>query len=124
MTLNVKKCFQMKFTNKNYSVHSEYYIGQNKIKRVNEIRDVGVIFDEKLTFVPHIESIIKKASRMLYFVGRNIKVFKGVKIKTIIYNGLVRSILEYCSVVWRPHYATHSLRIERIQKRFVTYLSY
>lgn len=70
------------------------------------------------------ESIIKKASKALGFVIRNAKEFRNVKTKIILYNTFVRSILEYCSVVWRPHYAVHTLRIERIQKRFLWHLSF
>lgn len=61
---------------------------------------------------------------MLGFVIRNCKVFRRYKTKILIYNSLVRSVLEYCTVVWRPHYATHSLRLERVQKRFLRHLSF
>lgn len=36
---------------------------------------------------------------------------------------LVRSILEYCSVVWSPIYNIHIDRIEAIQRRFFRHLS-
>lgn len=61
---------------------------------------------------------------MLGFVIRNGKVFQHPHTKLVLYNSLIRSILEYCSVIWRPHYASHSLRIERVQKRFIQYLGY
>lgn len=88
------------------------------------VRDLGVLFDRKLTFVPHMEHIIAKASRMVGFIVRNAREFRKAKTKKILYGCLVRSILEYGSVIWRPHYATHSLRIERIQKRFLRHLAY
>lgn len=60
---------------------------------------------------------------MLGFVIRNSREFKsGTKI--LLYNSLVRSTLDYCSVVFRPHYADHILRIERVQKRFLWHLAY
>lgn len=61
---------------------------------------------------------------MLGFVLRNCKVFQNYKTKLVLYNSLIRSVLEYCSVVWRPHYAVHSLRLERIQKRFLWHLAF
>jgi hypothetical protein len=124
LDLNVKKCYHMKFTRRHTSLNTEYTIGNAMIRKTDEIMDLGVIFDKKLTFVPHIENISKRGSRMLGFVTRNMKEFKDVKIKVLLFNSLVRSLIEYCSVVWRPHYATHSLKLERLQRKFVSYLSY
>ena len=94
------------------------------LQECSTIRDLGVIFDSKLTFIPHIDNIVMKASKMLGFLIRNAKQFKKPYTKIKIYNSYVRSILEYCSVVWSPNYAVHQLRIERIQKRFCRHLSY
>jgi hypothetical protein len=124
MELNVKKCYHMTFSRKVNTLHTAYNINGSPIVKTDEIRDLGVILDRKLTFVPHIESISKKAHRMLGFVIRNTKVFKNNETKILLYNSLVRSILEYCTVVRRPHFATHTLRLERLQKRFVSNLAY
>lgn len=126
MCLNTKKCFHMKFTRKTHSniIPSEYFINSERIDEVDTIRDLGVLFDEKLTFVPHIDNVINKASKMLGFILRACKSFKKNTTKIMLFNSLVRSILEYCSVVWRPHYATHSLRLERVQKRFLWHLAF
>lgn len=61
---------------------------------------------------------------MLGFLLRNTKGFRKSSTKIMLYNSLVRSVMEYCSVVWRPHYATHMLRLERVQKRFVWHLAF
>lgn len=61
---------------------------------------------------------------MLGFVLRHCKQFRCPKTKIMLYNSLIRSGLEYCCVIWRPHYATHSLRLERIQKRFLFHLAF
>lgn len=124
MNLNAQKCCFVKFTRKLNNIETSYRIAGNCIIKRDEIRDLGVIFDKKLTFVPHIETTIKKASRIMYFVNRFAKPFKDNKVKILLYYSLVRSILEYCSVVWRPHFATHSLRLERIQKKFLSNLAF
>lgn len=41
--------------------------------RNESIKDLGVILDRKLTFIPHIDIVIKKASKALLFVIRNTK---------------------------------------------------
>lgn len=124
MSLNNSKCFKMTFSRNRNIIKSNYHIGNHIIDSVETTRDLGVVYDSKLTFIPHIDNVIKRASKMLGFVIRNAKIFRKVKTKILLYNSLVRSILEYCTVVWRPHYAVHSLRIERIQKRFLRHLAY
>lgn len=124
MSLNVKKCFHVKYTRKKKGTASVYRVGPEVIQEVDQTRDLGVVFDSALTFVPHVEGVIKKASRMLGFVIRNVAGFKRKRTKILLYNCIVRSILEYCSTIWRPHYSTHILRLERIQKRFLWHLAY
>lgn len=124
MQLNVKKCTHIKIGRKHNVLPTTYFIDGMPLQRMEYVRDLGVIIDPKLTFLPHIENAIKISSKMLGFIMRNGKVFKNPKTKIMLYNAFVRSRLEYCSVVWRPHYATHSLRIERLQKRFVRHLAY
>lgn len=124
MQLNTKKCVHIKFTRKHNTIQSQYYIDGHKLEEVEVIRDLGVLLDRKLTFIPHIDNIIKKASKMLGFIIRSGRSFRRSKTKILLYYSLVRSVMEYCSVVWRPHYAAHSLRLERIQKRFVRHLAF
>lgn len=125
LQLNIMKCHHIKFTRKTSScVRTDYFIDSHKVQEVDELRDLGVIFDKKVTFVSHVDNVVGRASKMLGFVLRNTKGFKNSATKVILYNSLVRSVLEYCSVVWRPHYATHSLRLERVQKRFLWHLAF
>jgi hypothetical protein len=39
------------------------------LKRVDEIKDLGVFMDGKMSVLPQIESIISKSSRMLGFIN-------------------------------------------------------
>lgn len=124
MFLNTGKCSFIKFTRRIHVFPAVYTLEGTVLAEMDCVRDLGVIFDKKLTFKPHIESTINKASRMLGFVLRNGKIFRSAKVKILLYNSLVRSVLEYCSVVWRPHYAVNSLHLERVQKRFLWHLSF
>ncbi|CAH2089439.1 unnamed protein product [Euphydryas editha] len=124
MELNVQKCFHVKFSRKHVVAESNYYLNGTLIKEVNSIKDLGVIFDKKLTFDDHIQYITEKASKMLGFIMRNGKEFRNLQTKRLLYNAFVLSTLEYCAVAWRPHYACQSLRLERIQKRYLWHLAY
>lgn len=123
-TINIKKCKHIKFTRNRNIVKSEYRLCGEILEEVQDIRDLGIRIDSKLKFDQHIETCIAKASKMLGFVLRECKNFKKPLTKMVMYNSLVRSNLEYCSVVWSPIYKVHVQRIEKLQKRFLWHLSY
>ncbi|KAH9629156.1 hypothetical protein HF086_014826 [Spodoptera exigua] len=80
--------------------------------------------DSKVNFISHIDNIVTKSARLLGFLKRSTKGFKIVRTKIVLYNALVRSHVEFASVVWNPHYAVHSQRIESIQRAFTKHLAY
>lgn len=123
MVINPKKCFFIKFTKKRVPFECTYALCGETITEVNEIRDLGVVLDSKLSFIPHINVIAKKSAQMLGFVKRNTKGFQ-VDTKIVLYNSLVRSHLEYASSAWNPTYAVHSQRIEGIQRAFTRHLAF
>lgn len=124
MSLNVDKCFHIKFTRKHNMLQTCYYINGKCLEEVSKLRDLGILVDTKLTFIPHIDDVVSRASRMLGFIIRNGKVFQSPQTKILLFNSYVRSFLEYGSVVWSPQYSVHGLRIERIQKRFLRHLAF
>lgn len=50
--------------------------------------------------------------------------FTSIKTIKILYCSYVRSHLEYASQIWNPIYNTYITRIERLQKRFLSYLQF
>lgn len=91
------------------------------MERCTRIRDLGVFLDSKLTFIDHYNTIINRANNMLGFIKRfSYNFYDPYTIKTL-YIAYVRSILEYCSIVWSPFSVTHETRIESIQKQFLLF---
>lgn len=90
---------------------------------MNKIKDLSVTFESILTFNVHLNKIVSKAYKILGFIMRSAKFF--VKYTTIVtlYNAYVYSQLSFCSTVCNPYYNVQTLRVERIQKKFLTYLS-
>ena len=78
-----------------------YLIGGNRLDRVPERTDLGVIIDDRLCFHSHIRSVVARAhqrSNMILrcFLTRNVNCL--IKAFTV----YVRPIIEYCSPIWSP----------------------
>lgn len=120
LQLNRDKCYFIAFSKMPESSQfiNGYTINGTSITKVNLIRDLGIIFDSKLTFEPHFKHIVKTSFKMLGFISRSLYKFRNIETYTTLYNSYVRSITEYCASVWSPYYQTHIDSIERIQKKF------
>jgi hypothetical protein len=97
----------------------QYVIGDSDLERVDVINDLGVLVDNRLTFVNHIESIVSKSARMLRFTKRISREFNDAYTYKLLYVAFVQPGLEYASCVWLLHQEFHSARIERIQHNFI-----
>ncbi|KAG7297988.1 hypothetical protein JYU34_018748 [Plutella xylostella] len=124
LDLNVSKCYLITFTRKIHPLQFGYSLKNTDLIRVNQVRDLGVVHDEKLLFDHHIDQLISKANKSMGFLIRISRNFTKIKTIKIIYCAYVRSILEYASQVWNPRYHEYIDRVEKIQKRFLRYLSY
>ncbi|CAH2087231.1 unnamed protein product [Euphydryas editha] len=124
MVINTKKSYHIKYTRKKNPLKSSYILNLDTLQEVSEIRDLGVVMDAQLRFKAHIDTVVKQAAKMLGFLKRNTKGFVSPKTKIILFNSLVRSKLEFASVVWSPPFATYSQRLESIQRSFTRHLAF
>ena len=92
--------------------------------RVARFRDLGVIFDDKMSFSAHIEAIVNESMKALGFITRNARQFQNVETLKLLYSAFVRSKLEYASSVWSPGYSIHAALLESVQRRFLKYLAF
>ena len=127
LALNPAKCKHFRMTLRTKPVNGTMKINGTCLDYVSEIRDLGVILDQKLTFGPHMDGCVKKANRALGLLIRSFQKTgrrNGLNLSAVLvsYYAHVRSILEYSSVVWAGAAKTHLSRIERIQHKFLLWL--
>ena len=117
--LNSMKCKEMRvcFLRKTPELSSLVINGQI-LELVHSHKVLGLIIQSNLKWNNHINSVVSKASKRLYIL----RVLRRSGIPTedlvTLYYALVRSVLEYCCVVW--HHALPSYlagELERVQKR-------
>ena len=125
LSLNVSKCKTMTFTRIRFPVKYAYHLGPTAIACSNgSVTDLGFILTCNLDPSSHIEHICCKAFKTLGFVLRLSRDFRlGLSFK-ILYCTLVRPILEYGAVFWNPHDNNDSVRLERVQRKFMKYAGF
>lgn len=119
LKLNIEKCAVLSFTRRSMPIDVNYTFHDKIIKRVTEFKDLGVLFDNKLSFKQHYNMIINKGNSMLGFIKRWSKEFNDPHILKSLFISLVRPNFEYASPAWSPYYKVHIDRIESIQKKFL-----
>ena len=119
MSLNPKKCKTMSiyFLHYNGYMCQPLFVNGHLIESVKSFKFLGVYVSDDLTWSTHCDHVMRKANRRLYAL-RKLK-RSGVPPLEIVkvYCSLVRSTIEYASVVFSniPDYLQDD--IERIQKR-------
>nr|CAI5847968.1 unnamed protein product [Callosobruchus analis] len=64
------------------------------LSRQEQISDLCILFDQKMTFASHIENTVSSANKMLGFIIRNGRQF-SISVLKLLYTSYVRSKLEY-----------------------------
>ena len=121
MDLNDAKCYVISFKRRGQLIEHDYKLKGSTVRRVEEIMDLGVLLDRKLEFGSHIEMICCKAYCMLAFIKRKAKEFDNMWVTQTLYFTLVRSILEYASLIWMPYKQKYIEEIESVQKQFLLF---
>ena len=128
LKLNSSKCKSFRMSLRTKPLETTYHIDGIALEHVDQIRDLGVILDTKLTFGPQVDSSAKKANRALgvlirSFQKANPRGYLNVGSVIAAYCAHVRSILEYCSVIWGGAASSHTTRLERVEHKFLIWLN-
>lgn len=99
-----------------------YKIKNYELEWVYKHRYLGVNFSNNLKWNDHIDSVVAKASKILFFIRRNFK-NTSRSVRQILYFSFIKPISEYACVIWDPPQCYLANKLERIQNqalRFVT----
>ncbi|GJQ87098.1 hypothetical protein Trydic_g23949 [Trypoxylus dichotomus] len=122
LTVNVSKCKIVTYIRKTTPIIYTYHLAGSSLPRETSMRDLGVVFDSRLTFMEHISSICTSALSMLGFIIRVTRPFASITAILPLYFAFVRSRLEYASLVWSPMYIYQIHLLEQIQRRCLKFL--
>ena len=83
MDLNADKCYTISFSRKQSTVHYPYSIHHKVLAREDQVKDLGVIFDTKLSFNQHVSVAVKKALRVWDFTLHISLILRRIKFYTM-----------------------------------------
>ena len=94
-----------------------YHIGTNSLPVVTSCTDLGITYDDSLSFSPHCSKIVVKASHRAKLI---LKCFRSRDSKLLMraFCTFVRPLLESSSVIWSPYTIADLNRIESVQRAF------
>ena len=94
-----------------------YHIGNASLPVVASCTDLGVSYDNRLSFSPHVSKIVAKASCRAKLI---LKCFRSRDSQLLVraFCTFVRPLLEFSSIIWSPYTAIDINRIESVQRSF------
>lgn len=94
---NVSKTKYM-IIGRNNEAECELQLNGTVLQRVDKMKYLGVILDQKLDFKENAEFVLKKVAKKSYFIGRmRKKLDKGTKL--LLYKTLLQPHIDYCSSI-------------------------
>ena len=91
-------------------------IGTRSIKRVNQMKILGINFNPSLNFEIHLSNVCKTINNRLNFM-RRISEYMPKNILKLIYNSIVLPHFDYGDVIWCHTYDNHLKRLYSLQRR-------
>jgi hypothetical protein len=84
--LNAGKCKSISFSRGSNLVMFQYVIIDIDLEQIDEINDLGLLIDRRMTFVNHIESIVSKSASL------NVGIYKANKALYVAFVRIVRVV--------------------------------
>ena len=119
LSFSPTKCVHVSFKS---TRNTTYYINHEEISKVDNHRDLGITISNDLSWKNHYIHISAKAYKILGLIRRIFKSSHPVTVKCKLYLSLVRPILTYCSLIWRPYLIADINTLEQIQRRATKYI--
>lgn len=122
LDLNEKKCHHVSFTRpRSTKTITRYFVESTRIETVAEFKDLGVLFDEHLTFKAHQKSVLQKGNNILYASIRFAREIRYPAITEKIIRAYVLPLYEYGSVIWHNNSITISKDLESTIRKATRY---
>ena len=123
LTFNKSKCNIISIKRASNHLLFNYEMDQSLLPRVTTAPDLGIKIANSLKWNAHINELIIKCNKRLWFLKRTLGFNAPYKSKLHTYQTLIRSVLEYNTPVWNPSTKENILALERIQRKSTNFIT-
>ena len=123
MTFKPEKCYVMSITNKRSASVFQYSLKGVPLQTVSSWPYLGVEIDNKLTWTPHLNKVIRSATRTLGVVQRTLHAAPQA-CRRVAYQALIRPKLEYASTAWSPQTPGKIRQLEAVQSKAARFVAH
>ena len=121
LVINTKKSKCMIITSRQrrkHLTHTELTLSVNgqKLECVDNLKILGLIIDENLSWKYHIDNLCKNLSSLTGLIWR-IRNYLSYDMKVLFYNSFILSRLDYCICIWGGATKIYLEKLHKIQKR-------
>lgn len=121
--INYHKTVYMKITLKKNPLRYQYGTSKFSLTEVAEYKYLGLWITNNLTWNKHIDTITGKCLRKHFLLKRSLK-FSTSPVSILAYKTLIRPLLEYGVIIWRPFTKRNIEQLEKIQKKALRFIYY
>lgn len=112
----------MTFTRSSNVQFTWYFMNNLCIENVTTLKYLRVYLSFNLTWNDHIDEIISKANTTLGFIRRDLYL-PNHSTKLLAYTALVRSKLEFASIIWNPNQTYLINKLESLQNKAARFIA-
>ena len=122
LSLNVQKTSYLIISNKTINQDFKIKLNEEDLHRTTNVKILGVIFDEKLTFKEHVSQLVNKLAKYMYIL---VKLAKSIPLYILkkIYYSHVHTHLLYCLPIYGIASNLAIQPVIKMQKRFIRLLT-
>ena len=91
-------------------------INEKHISNENNVKLLGVIIDNRLTYTKHVSNLCQKASKKLHALYR-VASYMGMEKRRLLMKSFIQSQFGYCPLIWMLHSRKLNNRINRIHEK-------
>ena len=117
-----QKCNFMKISNSNSNQLPVFTLGPHVLHEITETKDLGIFFDNNLSFATHINSVAANAKKRMFLIHKSFT-SRDPSSLLLAYKTYVLPILDYCSPVWSPYHLADIKKLESVQRLFTKRLN-
>ena len=123
MLFNEDKFELLRYGRNKHIKQSTIYVGpqNNVINEQTNVKDLGIIMSNDLSFGEHINKVCNKVKQMCGWILRTFQT-RSIKVLKPLWISLVQPHIDYCSQLWAPHKATEIAKLEGLLRTFTSYI--